>query len=399
MYYSPYNQPRLIVPSIPTSAADNQQVLYALADGTGGFVIVNSNDLVAGLEKIARDQGQYYLLGYTPAESPEGSCHTLRVKVDRGGTMVRSRSGYCNVRPVDLLAGKPEEKALEARVSGSASGNLSAAMAAPFFYTASNTARVNLAIEMPADHLRFEKQKGKQHAAIDVLGMAYKSDGSVAARFSDTVNLDFDDKKEVEEFKKQPFDYENQFEIAPGQYSLKVAFSSGGDSFGKAEVPLNIDSYTTKQFTMSSMVLSKELHKVNDMATGLDAELLADRTPLVTQGMQILPTASTHFSKTDPAVVYLEVYEPLLLASAQGAPNRPKVDLVVHFVDRKTGQDKIAAKYENTETSMREGNPVIPLGLRIPVEQLGPGSYRLQLKAEDSAGNASQPRIADFEVE
>jgi hypothetical protein len=48
---------------------------------------------------------------------------------------------------------------------------------------------------------------------------------------------------------------------------------------------------------------------------------------------------------------------------------------------------------------MREGNPVIPLGLRIPVEQLGPGSYRLQLNAEDSAGNSSQPRIADFEVE
>jgi hypothetical protein len=374
-------------------------VLYALADGTGGFVIVNSNDLVAGLEKIARDQGQYYLLGYTPAESPEGSCHTLRVKVDRGGTVVRSRSGYCNVRPVDLLAGKPEEKALEARVSSSQSGNISAAMAAPFFYTASNTARVNLAIEMPADHMRFEKQKGKQHAAIDVLGMAYKSDGSVAARFSDTVNLDFDGKKEVEEFKKQPFEYENQFEIAPGQYSLKVAFSSGGDSFGKAEVPLHIDSYTTKQFTMSSMVLSKELHKVTDMATGLDAELLADRTPLVTQGMQIVPTASTHFKKTDSAVVYLEVYEPLLLASVQGAPNRPKVDLVLHFVDRKTGQDKIAAKYDNTEASMREGNPVIPLGLRIPVEQLGPGSYRLQLNAEDSAGNSSQPRIADFEVE
>jgi hypothetical protein len=33
------------------------------------------------------------------------------------------------------------------------------------------------------------------------------------------------------------------------------------------------------------------------------------------------------------------------------------------------------------------------------VEQLGPGSYRLQLQAEDSAGNASQSRIADFEVE
>jgi hypothetical protein len=388
------------VPQIPSSIADNQQVLYALADGTGGFVIVNSNDLLAGLERIAHDQGQYYLLGYTPPESAEGSCHTLRVKVDRGGTIVRSRSGYCDVRPVDLLAGKPEEKDLENRANGSQAGNISGSMAVPFFYTAANTARVNLAIEMPADRIQFEKQKGKQHAAVNILGMAYKPDGTVAARFSDTVDLDFDDKKQVEEFRKEPFEYNSQFDIASGQYTLKVVFSSGGAGFGKLETPLNIDPYTPKQFTMSSMVLSKELHKVTDMATGLDAELLEDRTPLIAQGMQIIPTANTHFKSTEPAVAYVEIYEPLLLASAAAAPTgQPQVGLLLDFLDRKTGQDKISAKYDNAGGALRNGNPVVPIGFRIPVDKLGPGSYRLQLKAIDSAGNASQARTADFDVE
>jgi hypothetical protein len=387
------------VPQIPPSATDNQQVLYALADGTGGFVIVNSNDLLAGLQRIARDQGQYYLLGYTPGESPEGSCHTLRVKVDRGGTVVRSRSGYCNVRPVDLLAGKPEEKDLENRANSSQAGNINATMAAPFFYTGANTARVNLAIEMPTDHIQFEKQKGKQHAGINVLGIAYKPDGSVAARFSDTVNVDFDDKKELEEFRKEPFEYNSQFDVASGQYTLKVVFSSGGEGFGKLETPLNIDSYSPKQFTTSSMVLSKELHKVTDMETGLDAELLEDRTPLIAQGMQIIPTANSHFKSTEPAVAYLEIYEPLLLANAAAPSGRPQVGLLLDFIDRKTGQDKISAKYDNAGGTLRDGNPVVPVGFRIPVDKLGPGSYRLQLKAVDSAGNASQQRTADFEVE
>jgi VWFA-related protein len=396
--FNPYNQPRVIVPQIP-NVADNQQVLYELADGTGGFVIINSNDLVAGLERIGRDQGQYYLLGYTPGESPEGSCHTLRVKVDRGGTIVRSRSGYCNVRPVDLLAGKPEEKDLENRANSSQSGNISATMAAPFFYTGANTARVNLAIEMPADHIQFEKQKGKQHAGINVLGMAYKPDGTVAARFSDSVNLDFDDKKQVEEFRKEPFEYNSQFDIASGQYTLKVVFSSGGEGFGKVETPLDIDSYTPKQFTMSSMVLSKQFYKVTDMATGFDAELLEDRTPLVAQGLQIVPTASNHFKTTEAAVGYLEIYEPLLLASASAPSGRPQVALLLDFIDRKTGQDKISGKYDNGGSTLREGNPVVPIGFRIPVDKLGPGSYRLKLKAVDSAGNASQEHTADFEVE
>ena len=69
---TPYNQARQIVPQFPTSASTNQQVMYALATGTGGFPILNTNDLMSGLEKIAREQSQYYLLGYTPAESASG---------------------------------------------------------------------------------------------------------------------------------------------------------------------------------------------------------------------------------------------------------------------------------------------------------------------------------------
>ncbi|MCU1274068.1 MAG: hypothetical protein JWO48_1499 [Bryobacterales bacterium] len=49
----------MIVPQFPPSASTNQQVLYALAEGTGGFVIVNSNDLLGGLEKIAKEQNEY----------------------------------------------------------------------------------------------------------------------------------------------------------------------------------------------------------------------------------------------------------------------------------------------------------------------------------------------------
>ena len=115
-----YNQTRQIVPPFPTSSTTNQQVMYVLASGTGGFPILNTNDLLPGLEKIAREQSEYYLLGYTPGDSPAGSCHTLKVKVERTGTNVRARSGFCNVQPSDPLAGKPIEKELETRASGPA---------------------------------------------------------------------------------------------------------------------------------------------------------------------------------------------------------------------------------------------------------------------------------------
>jgi VWFA-related protein len=391
-YSSTYSQPRQIVPQIPPSASDNQQVLYQLADGTGGFVIVNTNDLLGGLERIAKDQNQYYLLGYKPAVSADGSCHTLKVKVERGGTTVRARSGYCNVRPVDMLAGNPIEKDLETRADGEMKGNVTALMQAPFFYTSPNTAQVHLAVEIPSAALKFEKAKGKQHAALNILGIAYKPDGSIAARFSDTLNRDFDGKKEVEEFQKQPLHYENQFGVASGEYKLKVVFSSGNESFGKLEMPLMIDPYRGQEFSISGVALSNSIRRTADISTDLDDLLLEDRTPLLVQDLQILPSASNHFKKTDTAAIYAEVYEPLLKN-----PNPPEVAYELIVLERKSGQEKFHVGDRTPKG--KTGDPVIPLGLKLPVASLGPGSYRMQLRAVDSAGNFSKTRTADFEVE
>ncbi|HXW91300.1 MAG TPA: VWA domain-containing protein [Terriglobales bacterium] len=393
-FYNSNYQPSQIIPPIPPSASDNQQVLYALANGTGGFVILNTNDLLGGMEKIAKEQSEYYLLGYTPTNTPEGSCHVLRVKVDRGDTDVRSRSGYCNVKPADLLADQPVEKELENQAKGTQAGTIAAAIATPYFYTSANTARVNLAMDIPVTSIKFEKVKGKQHATLNILGIAYKADNSVAARFSDAVNLDFENKKDMEEFAKQPFHYENQFDVASGQYNLKVVFNSGGEAFGKIETALAVDPYDGKRFSLSALALSKEFRRAADVATGLDAALMEDHTPLVTHGMQIVPAASYRFKKSDTAGMYLEIYEPFL---ASASP--PQVGIQMKVFDRKTGQAKFDTGMVTAASFIQKGNPVIPVGLKLPVGTLDPGAYRVELEALDSLGNKSSSRSADFEME
>jgi len=387
---APFSNSKDLVPTVG-SGAHNQDVLYELAQGTGGFVIGNTNDLVGGLQKIAAEQGQYYLLSYTPPTSEEGSCHTLKVKVDRGDTVVRSRSGYCNVRPTDVLAGKPIEKELENQVTGSQAGNVAATMQAPYFYTSTDVARVDLAIDIPAGAVKFEKKNGKQHGEVNVLGVAYKPDGSVGARFSDNVEFNFDSKDMVETFSKQPYHYETQFELAPGHYSLKVAFKSGGTNFGKLQMPLVVDTYDGKQLSMSTVALSTEVHPLNEASSTLGAQLLEDRKPLVAQGMQIVPTADDHFKKTDPAVFYIEIYDPLLTGA-----NPPKVGLQLKVLDRKTG----AQAFEMHGLLPNDpGNPVVSLGMKLPLDKLNSGSYELQLTAIDTAGHQTSARTADFEVE
>ena len=382
----------ILLPPLQSSASTTQQILYSVATGTGGFVIVNSNDLLAGLEKIGKESSEYYVLGYTPPSPEDGACHALKVKVDRPGTIVRERTGYCAVKSTDVLADKPIAKQLEAHALGSESGDITGSLAAPFFYTSPGTARVNLALDVAGSSIKFDKEKGKYHAVLNVLGVATKSDGTVAARFSDAVDLEMD-KKQLDDFAGKPYHYENQFYIASGQYTLNVAVNAG-DKYGKFEVPLVVDPYDKAQFSMSGLALSKEFHKIGDRPENLDAMLLQDRTPLVTQGLQIVPSGEHTFKKSERAAIYLEVYEPLL------AEEKPAtVELKLDVIDQKTGKSELEANVPDTQSSVIPGNPVIPMGVPLPINRLQPGTYIVELTATDSAGKTSAARKAVFTVE
>jgi len=148
-------------PRFPRSRHQSANPCRLSLKATGGFSIYNTNDLLGGLERIAREQNEFYLLGYVPASSPEGSCHTLKVKMEHGGMQVSSRSGYCNVRPANPLDGRPIQKQMELQAAGSQPGAIHGSLQAPFFYSAPNIAQVNLAMEIPGDSVIFNKEKGQ----------------------------------------------------------------------------------------------------------------------------------------------------------------------------------------------------------------------------------------------
>jgi len=380
------------VPPFPPSASTNQQILAALAEGTGGFTIFNTNDLLGGLERIGREQNEFYILGYVPGDSPEGICHTLKVKLNRGGLNVRSRSGYCNTRSTNVLEGKPLEKQLESHAAGAQPGSIHGALQAPYFYTAPETARVNLAMEIPADTFQFNKDKGKYHANLNVLGIAYREDGTVGARFSDTVNLNLE-KDEWKDFTKSPYRYENQFDTTPGTYKLTVVLSAGGDAFGKFESPLAIDTYDGKHFSLSGVALTNSAQRLNEIPSGLDSVLLEDRTPLVVKGTQIVPSGSNRFKHTDNVVLYTEIYEPLLTSATP-----PIVAMGYRIFERSANKQVFFTDVMRADDYIKKGNSVIPIGLKVKVDDLKPGSYRLVMQAIDSAKNHAPDRFVDFDI-
>ena len=319
----------------------------------------------------------------------------LDVKVDHGAN-VRARTGYCNSKPKDLLAQSPLEKLMESRATSAQPGNVAATMQAPYFYTSDNVARVNVAMEISPEEFKFDKEKGRLRSVINILGVAYRPDGSVGARFSDSVKLEFDDKKQVEAFKENPYHYENQFDIASGSYALKLVVSSGGASFAKVEAPLVVEPHEAKQFGVSPPAFSTHVRSMTQMDVSMDAALIEDRKPLVASGYEIIPTGTNKFKKTDKPNMYLEVYEPALITLDPAKPVIVAVQMQV--LDSKTGEKKVDTGLFRINVPEKGGNPTIPVGLKVPIDTLAPGNYRLALIAADNGG-ASAKRLADFVIE
>jgi hypothetical protein len=254
-------------------------------------------------------------------------------------------------------------------------------------------ARVNLSLQVPASAIDFEKEKKDFHSKVNVLGIAYGEDGSVAARFSDTVKLDME-KKDLKEFSKGAFNYQHTFNIAPGKYTLKLVLSTGGEKFGKYETALTIAPFDGQHLELSGPALSDTFRPVDQLVASLDSQLLEDQTPLLFQGMEVFPQAGNRFQRGDKVSFYVEVFEPRMQSAVV-----PRVGVLFNIVDRKTNQQIYSSNTILVDTFAHPGNPLIPLAQEIPTNSLQAGEYRLEVRARNSAGGASPIRTADFVLE
>jgi hypothetical protein len=141
--------------------------------------------------------------------------------------------------------------------------------------------------------------------------------------------------------------------------------------------------------------MSNSAQKVDDIANNaeLDSVLLEDRTPLVVQGFQVVPTAVNRFKRTDKVLLYSEIYDSLLTDEKP-----PRVVLGYKIQQRDSNKEVFFTGSVAADHFLHAGNPVVPVGMLVMVKDLAPGSYRLVLMAADTSNRQATPRTVDFDV-
>ena len=268
-------------------------------------------------------------------------------------------------------------------------------------------ARVHVAVEFVPPRKGWIVDCGRNPtAALHVLGIAYKEDHKIAGQFGNTFTCNLRSElarkeREILRSKSENFDVQfpsrldGQMDLGPGDYDLRVVVSDGDKEFGRARVPLHVESFDGQQLATSDVVLSgfpRDAAKVLD-----ELELVAPAplvpAPLISKNVQYLPDTETRIPRHMRLPVYFEIHEPVL--------TQQKTDVYMHLrvTNLKNGTVVLDSGPMSATNWVLPGNTLIPVGFSLGTQNLDKGNYRLEVQALDAAGRASPWRQANFTIE
>ncbi len=297
---------------------DSRDTLATLSTDTGGKAFFDLGDLSDAFPQIQKDNGGYYLVGYSLAAGVkrDGSWHTIRVKVNAHGARIRYRSGYYAPRDFQHFASEDRKEQLaEAMDSPDPYVDLPIAVETAAFRLNDRQIYVPIAAKISSSALQWAEKRGDREASFDFAAevRAYPA-GQVVAQLQDTIHVKLGAER-YEQVSNSNLVYEGGVVLSPGKYRLKfLARENEMGHIGSFETDLILPPRPAARLSMSSVLLSNELvpiaksSEVQTKEQGRVARI--GSTPLEMNGERIIPSVTRLFTQQQTLYIFFQAYYP-----------------------------------------------------------------------------------------
>ena len=247
------------------ASRDAQESLAYLAEQTGGFAVVNTNDLAGGLSRISNDVQDYYVIGYQPdrdtfaRKGKPPRLHRIAVNVRRAGVRVRSRREFIGVSDPERPSGPltPPQQLVRAAMSPFSSATIAVRATNLPGYSRRRGMFVRTVLHLDAQALVFSTDAtGTRTASADLIGLVFDSEGAQVH----TIGTGFDVRLEdaaAEQAIQGGLVYTARVPIEkPGGYQLRYAIRDRrSGAIGSVGGFVNVPDVTGGAFALSGLVL------------------------------------------------------------------------------------------------------------------------------------------------
>jgi VWFA-related protein len=251
-----------------------------LSEQTGGFTVVNTNDLNIGIDEALYDQQSYYLLGFDPEDEKfDQRRHSIKVKVNRPDLRVRSRSGFFGVSDGDrgnatLASNAPGNatpnsapdspdargrQILSGLIAPMGARNLSLRMTPYFFNSSKDGPIVRALFHIDCSKLTFKDgPDGRKRLDLDLAAFAFDEEGITADLAAHRLVLNFDEKR-YREALAEGLAYRADFQLKkPGAYQFRAVLRDGESGrTGSVSQFIRLPDLKKNGLAVSGLVLTK----------------------------------------------------------------------------------------------------------------------------------------------
>jgi VWFA-related protein len=367
-----------------------QDSLRVVSTETGGFAIVNQNDLNGAFGRIIQDNSSYYVLGYYASnEKRDGRFRNVQIRLTRPGLTVRSRRGYVAPR-----GNKPSavNSALEAQMPAAIRDALSSPIpvsdlglrmfAAPFTGPAPK-ASVALVLEIDPARLKFVEKDGMFNEQFDVHVLAMDSNSKMQDGGPQTVPLRLSPPNH-DAVSQNGFRLTRRLTVPPGRYQLRVAVrETNGGAIGTLTYDLDVPDFSKSQLQMSGIAVASA------WAVRIPT---ANSDPGLKDVLPGPPTAIREFPRNDTLALFAEVYD-----NQTSPAHRVAITTKVLADD---GRVVFTAQDERSSSDLQGKTGGYGYTLNLPLLQLAaPGRYVLRIEARTLLSNGgTAARELEFRI-
>lgn len=371
-----------------------QDGMNALAVDTGGKTVFNTNDLRKGLAPALKETSEYYLIAWKPdAESQKQSrFRNVEVKViGRPDLTVRVRKGYYDLDPAPPAVAKatpqpstPQSAPAKLRESLTApypERSLPVLLSADYYDVADKGPVLSTAIQMPGEFLVFgEQPDGKIQAIVDLSGIFLDEKGVVKTSFLERIvttapNL------EATKGDRGDITFTYPTKLPPGLYQVRVAARDDkSGKIGSAHAWIEIPDLAKKKLTMSSLLLGE---RTQSMMTNVSSP----------GGVSPVAISASHRFQRESTLRFL-----LFVYNAQLSPADQKPDVAVQVQVIRDDQPVVTTALRKVTAEGVLDLARLPYAAEIPLSELIPGRYLLQVSLIDRVSKQSITRQTHFDV-
>ena len=373
---------------------ESQNGMNALAVDTGGKAVFNTNDLRQGLSPALKETSTYYLIAWKPDAESQKQTRFRNVEVKLIGKpdlTVRVRKGYFDLDPTPPAVAKektepPRPQSAPAKLRESLSAPyperaLPILVSADYYDVPGKGPVVNTAIQVPGEFLVFGQQPdGKIQAVVDLSGLFLDDRGEVKGNFLERIVTTAPNLESTKDYKGDLL-FTYPATLAPGLYQVRIAArdDKGGKS-GSAHAWIEVPDLKQKKLAMSSLLLGER--------TQATLTNVADQ-----KGPDPVALSASHNFRRESTLRFL-----LFAYNSMRSTADQKPDVAVQVQVIRDDQPVITTALRKVSPEGVTDLERLPYAAEIPLAELSPGRYILQITLIDRISKQSTSRQTHFDV-